>query len=123
VEEWTMKRVLMGLCFAVVFAVSVAAFAGDQDFVLVNKTGLTIDELYVSPTHDNEWGEDVLGKDVLKNNENVEIKFSRKETACVWDIKIVDEDDDDVIWTEIDLCKASEITLFYKNGKPTAQIK
>ena len=118
-----MKRLLMGLCVAVVCAVSLAAFAGDQDFVLINKTGLTIDEFYVSPADDDEWGEDVLGKDVLKNNESVEIKFSRKETDCIWDIKIVDEDDDPVTWTDIDLCKASEITLFYKNGKPTAQVK
>jgi hypothetical protein len=65
----------------------------------------------------------VVGKDVLANDERVEIKFSRKETDCVWDLKIVDEDKDPVTWTGIDLCKAEEITLFYKNGKPTAQIK
>jgi hypothetical protein len=118
-----MKRMVMALCLAAVVAVSVGAYAGDQDFVLVNKTGLTIDELYVSPSNDNEWGEDVLGKDVLANNEEVEITFSRKETECIWDLKIVDEDDDDIIWEDINLCKAEEITLYYRNGKPTASIK
>ena len=118
-----MKRIAMALCLAVVVAASAGVFAGDQDFVLVNKTGLTIDELYVSPSNDNEWGEDVLGKDVLANNEEVEITFSRKETECVWDLKIVDEDDDDVIWEDINLCKAEQITLYYRNGKPTAEIK
>lgn len=118
-----MKRFALGLCLAAALAVSAAALAGDQDFVLVNKTGLTIDELYVSPADDDEWGEDVLGKDVLADGESVEIKFSRKEADCVWDLKIVDEDDDEVVWTDIDLCKASQITLKYQNGKPTAEIK
>jgi hypothetical protein len=122
-EEPEMNRLGLGLCVAVVCAVSLAAVGGDQDFVVINKTGLTIDEFYVSPADDNEWGEDVLGKAVLNNNESAEIKFSRKETDCVWDLRIVDEDDDEVVWSDIDLCKASEITLFYKNGNPTAQIK
>jgi hypothetical protein len=118
-----MKRVLLGLCLAVALAASAAAARGDQDFTLVNKTGLTISEVYLSPSNDNEWGEDVMGVDVLKNGEKVDIKFSHKESECKWDLKIVDEDDDDVIWEDIDLCKASEITLFYKDKKPTASIK
>ena len=38
-------------------------------------------------------------------------------------MKIVDEDDDDVIWTKLDLCTANEITLLYEGKKPTAIIK
>jgi hypothetical protein len=118
-----MKRVLLGLCVAVVLATSVAAFSGDQDFTLVNKTGLIINELYLSPTGDDQWGEDVLGVDTLADGAQVEISFSHKETDCMWDMKIVDEDGDDVVWEKINLCKASEITLYYKGGKPTASIK
>ena len=36
---------------------------GQQDFKLVNKTGYTIAELYVSPSKINNWQDDVLGKD------------------------------------------------------------
>jgi len=97
--------------------------AGDQDFTLINKTGLTIDELYVSPTSVNDWEEDVLGVDTLANGAKIDIKFSRKESVCSWDMKIVDEDGDEVVWTKLDLCKAEEITLNYANGKPTAIIK
>jgi hypothetical protein len=118
-----MKRLFWGLCFAVVLASSVAAFSGDQDFTLINKTGLTINELYLSSTGDNEWGEDVLDVDTLADGAKVDITFSHKESECMWDMKIVDEDGDDVVWEKIDLCKASEITLFYKGGKPTATIK
>lgn len=118
-----MKRFALGICLAAIVAASLAAAAGDQDFLLINKTGLTVDEVYLSPSDDDSWGEDVLGIDVLPDDGRVQITFSRKETACVWDLKIVDEDDDDVVWEEIDLCKASQVTLYYRNGKPTAEIR
>jgi hypothetical protein len=125
-----MKRLVFAFVAAVMLAGSVAVFAGspavmagDQDFTLINKTGLTIDELYVSPTSVNDWEEDVLGVDTLANGAKIDIKFSRKESVCSWDMKIVDEDGDEVVWTKLDLCKAEEITLNYANGKPTAIIK
>ena len=93
------------------------------DFTLVNGTKYTIMQLYVSPTRDDKWGEDVLGEDVLKPGEEVEITFSRAETTCMWDLKIVDEDKDEVEWEKFNLCEASEITLKYENGKPTAIVK
>ena len=118
-----MKRAILGIMAAVVCAGAVASAQGKQDFTLVNKTGLTINELYVSPSNDDEWGEDVLGADILANGAKVEIEFARKEKACKWDLKIVDEDEDDIVWEDIDLCKASEITLKYEGKKPTAIIK
>jgi hypothetical protein len=93
------------------------------DFTLVNKTGLTIVELYISTTKDDKWGEDVLGRDVLNDSEKVTIKFSPRETSCRWDLKIVDEDKDEVEWEDFNLCEANEITLMYERGKPTATIK
>ena len=47
----------------------------------------------------------------------------RSEKPCKWDLKIVDDDGDDVVWENIDLCKASEITLKYDGKVPTAIIK
>ena len=117
-----MKRMLM-TCLLVLAAGAASMSAGDLDFTLVNDTGLTINEFYVSPSNDNEWGEDVLGRDVLNHGERLDITFSRKETECMWDIKIVDADKDDVIWEDINLCKASEITLQYKGKHATALIK
>jgi hypothetical protein len=93
------------------------------DFTLINKSTYTIVELYVSPTNDEEWGEDVLGTDVLANDERVDIEFARSETTCSWDLKIVDDEEDEVTWTKLNLCTANEITLRYENGKPVATIK
>lgn len=121
-----MKAALVaaGLAVAILSSVQLQAAQNRKlDFTLVNKTGLTIDKVFVSPSKDDEWGEDVMGKDVLKNGESVEIQFSRKETTCMWDLKIVDEEDDSVEWTDLDLCKANEITLKYEGKHPTAIIK
>lgn len=118
-----MKRVFLGLMAAILLAGGVAAAQGKQDFTLVNKTGLDINEFYVSPSDDDQWGEDVLGQDVLEDGKKVHITFSRKEKACKWDFKVIDEDDDPIVWEGIDLCKATEITLKYEGKKPTAIIK
>lgn len=93
------------------------------DFTLLNRTGLTIMELYVSPDESDDWEEDVLGRDVLKHNESVDITFSRREKSCDWDLKIKDEDGDEIEWDSLDLCAASHITLLYQNNKPTAIVK
>ncbi len=120
------KAALAAAGLAVVVFATVTLHAAQNrklDFSLVNKTGLTIDEVYVSPSDDDEWGEDVMGKDVLKNGESVDIEFSRKETTCLWDLKVVDSEEDSIEWTKLDLCKANEITLKYEGKHPTAIIK
>lgn len=122
----TLKTVILGCALALVaFSSSTSAAPQNRrlDFKLVNKSTYVIVELYVSPSDDDEWGEDVLGADVLPNNESVDIEFSRSETTCNWDLKIVDEDEDEVTWTKLNLCTANEITLRYENGKPVATIK
>ena len=93
------------------------------DFTLKNDTGFTIAEVYVSPNTSEDWEEDIMGKDVLEHGESVDITFSRTDKTCMWDLKIVDEDDKEVEWTQLDLCKASHITLQYKGKKATAIIK
>ena len=120
------KSAILTGALALVALTSVTSAAPQNrklDFTLVNKSTYTVVELYVSPTNDDEWGEDILGRDVLENGEKVAITFSRGEATCSWDLKIVDEDEDEVTWTKLNLCEANEITLMYENGKPTAIIK
>jgi len=97
--------------------------AGDQDFVLVNKTGYDIDEVYVAPANQDSWGDDVMEEDTLDNGEKVTIQFSRKEKECLWDLKVVFSDEDEVVWEDFDLCTVHEITLRYEGKRPTATVK
>ena len=103
-------------------AVSVVR-VGDQDFTLVNKTGIEIYSVYVSPNNEDEWGEDVLGRDTLASGESVDIEFSRKETAKMWDIRIDDKAGESIEWDKFNLLEISKVTLYYKNGKATADVE
>src|SRR5438309_2161119 len=70
-------------------AAAPASEGAAQDFTLVNKTGVVIDKLFVSPADKDEWGEDILGKDQMADGESWEIKFHPKEKADKWDLKVV----------------------------------
>jgi hypothetical protein len=100
-----------------------AAFAGDQDFVLVNKTGVEIHALHVSPADANKWGPDILGKDTLEDGQSVEIRFHEDEEADKWDLRIEDKDGHAIEWENLNLMKISKITLHYSDGKATADVE
>ncbi len=100
-----------------------AAPLGDQDFTLVNKTGVEIHALHVAPHSSDEWGEDILGKDTLANGESLEITFGKHDRAHHWDLRIEDEKGNSVTWENLDLMKIEEVTLHLKDGKAWADLK
>ena len=93
------------------------------DFTLVNATPVVVMELYISPAAGEQWGGDVLGQEIVPPGEAREIAVSRSETTCLWDIKIVDEDNKKRQWTRFNLCEASALTLKYAKGKFAATVK
>ncbi|MBK8346699.1 MAG: hypothetical protein IPL08_03435 [Saprospiraceae bacterium] len=98
------------------------------DFTLINQTGYDIASIYVAPTAEREWGEDIMGKDLLLDNESVEISFDGSETTRKWDMYVTwegYESDEDRFWIGLDLSTISEITLYYdaKSGKTWAETK
>jgi|SRR2546423_4827908 len=94
-----------------------------QDFTLVNKTGVEIHKVYISPHDKDDWEEDILGKDTLPNGETVDIKFHRNESAENWDLRIEDSKGNAIEWENLNLLKISKLTLFYENGKARAEIE
>jgi hypothetical protein len=102
---------------------STAQEGGKQDFTLVNQTGVEIDKLYIGPHSSDEWGEDILGQDTLPSGQSVEIKFHRNEKAAMWDLKIEDKQGNSIEWENLNLLEINKVTLFYKDGKGTAQVE
>lgn len=102
---------------------STAQQGGAQDFTLVNQTGVEIDKLYIGPHDEDEWGEDILGQDTLPSGQTLDIKFSRTEKAAMWDLKIEDKQGNSIEWENLNLLEINKITLFYKDGKGTAQVE
>lgn len=99
------------------------AHAGDQDFKLVNNTGVEIHALHVAPHSSDEWGEDILGQDTLANGESLNIKFPSRTRTAHWDLRIEDEKGNSVTWESIDLLEVSEVILHIKDGKAWADFK
>ncbi|HEX8137787.1 MAG TPA: hypothetical protein VF544_09380 [Pyrinomonadaceae bacterium] len=96
---------------------------GAQDFTLENQTGVSINELYVSPHTSNDWEEDILGVDTLADGDSVDIHFDRSEKSALWDLKVVDKSGNSITWENLNLLKISKLTLHYKNGKAWADVE
>jgi hypothetical protein len=92
-------------------ALATAAFAGQQDFVIVNNTGQALLTLNVSPASEDTWGPDILGTEVLAAGERGEVSFANDEERCDWDIRVTYEDGDTGDWRGIDLCETAVVEL------------
>lgn len=106
-------KVIAVMLAAVLLLPAAPLAQGRQDFVLINNTGYVIDEVYVSASKTDDWEEDVLGWDVLNDGQRVTIEFPRSERACLHDLKVVYEDEEEAEWSAIDLCETSVINLRY----------
>jgi hypothetical protein len=95
--------------------VSSASAQGKQDFDLVNNTGISITEVYITPHSATDWGESVFdAEQPLKNGETTTIMFSRKEKAKLWDLYVVDTVGNHFQWDNLNLLEISEVTLTRK---------
>lgn len=94
-----------------------------QDFTVVNETGIEVYALYVSPTGEASWGDDILTTDTLPSGSSTDITFDSEVEEQYWDLMIADSAGTTVEWSNIDLFTVSEITLKIENGNPTATFK
>ncbi len=119
------KRLSIAFILLLAFATfSVSAANSNLDFTLVNQTGVTISQFFISPTSVDDWQEDVLGVDVLDDGDSVDIVFSRHEDARLFDMKVIDSEDDSYEWFKIPLDEVNILTLsFNKAGVAIASWK
>lgn len=111
------KALLVGACLLWSAPWNQAAFAGAQDFQLLNETGYQIDYVYISAVDQQDWEEDIMGSDALPTGEAVDIEFSSDENQCLWDMKAIYNDGDEAVWGGLDLCSLSRITLYYNSSE------
>lgn len=86
---------------------------------VTNVSGYNFQELYVSPTGSDNWGQDHLGStSILKNNGSYDITIDRYEFAN-YDVMILDEDGDEYRFMYVPLADGCEISVgFDDNGYP-----
>ena len=120
------KRPLVVTCLLAVLLLAAgpqAAQNAELDFKLENKTGINIYSIYIAPHDSDEWGDDVMEEDILRNGESVDLTFHPKARAAKWDLRIEDKDGESVEWENFDLTKISVLTIKIVNGKAIAEWK
>src|SRR5437867_11282319 len=86
-------RVALPLAMLAASAVvtSVASAQDQRNFTLTNNSELVIMQLFISPSTQEAWGDDVLGTGVLPAGNSVPIIFNGVLDTCVYDIKVTGE--------------------------------
>jgi hypothetical protein len=109
-----LRRDVLGVLAALVITTGVAApaSADPRDFLLTNDTGRTIEHVYVSPSSQPDWGDDILGEGFLEEGGSVTIKFARFTPGdCLYAIKVVTSEGDEGVYSPVDLCGTTTVTL------------
>ena len=65
--------------------------------------------LNVSPSSSNQWGPDILGREVLAIGEDAEVTFDRDEDHCNYDIRVTYDDGTANDERGINLCETTEV--------------
>lgn len=84
--------VLLALAAPVLVAVAVPAMADDVQYELVNQTGLTVMEFYTSPASQEQWGDDILGAQVIAAGDSGTVTIADGSDQCSYDLLFVFED-------------------------------
>lgn len=84
-------------------ALSLPAFAGGKATVkIINQSKWEIHHVFLSPSGDNHWGPDQLEDEILAKGDSLTLT----NIACdLYDVKVVDEDGDECVILEADLCE------------------
>jgi hypothetical protein len=89
----------------------------DVTFLLVNKTGFEFVDIYVSPTGQDKWGED-LSLGVFTDLEAKDFKIASTEEVCQYDLKAIRPDSTELLFKGVNLCKKLIVTLLYEFDQP-----
>ena len=112
IDRFRNLMVAAPLAAAVALPLAGVAHADQRDFTLVNNTTAVLTHVFVSPTSVEDWGDDVLGRDVLASGENVFIYFSKFDPgACGYDVKVITDSGAEGKLMGVDLCATDTVTF------------
>jgi hypothetical protein len=91
-------------------ALSAPALAEDLVFELINNSSVNLQQLYVSPSATDTWGEDILGVEILAAGETGTVTIADGLTTCAYDLRFVTDTGNEVTSSQ-DLCALATFTL------------
>ena len=114
-----MKKIMVFCVFLVFAAFSIAA-QSLPSITIVNNTGYTIFYVYISPSDDEEWGEDLLdSEEILNDGETFTCKLPQPlNKVKAYDIKLEDEDGDTYTKWRVSVATNSRIVFTFEDIDP-----
>lgn len=111
-----MKKFSFILAFVLcMLALSKDVNSQSQNFSMTNNTGMIIIDVFISPNDENNWGSDVIPKDMILDGETFDFTFTGVDPSkCVWDILFTAQDGNKYYMQDVDLCATTSITLYKK---------
>jgi hypothetical protein len=106
-------RMLLAVALSALALLPLPASAQRQNFALINRTGSTITAVNVSPVGSNSWGPNILGNQVVNDEQQLDVSFPPGITECNFDLKITYDTEDSADLRAVNLCNASRITVTY----------
>ena len=88
-----------------------AALAEALQFTLINDSSQDVYYLYVSPSYSDDWGEDVLGEEIIPSGTASEIIIDDGSDTCEYDLLAIAPTEDEVEDYGLDLCEISTYTI------------
>jgi hypothetical protein len=111
-----MRSILTTLAFLLGIGTLAASPALAQNrFWLVNNSGLTIEQAYVSPSRLSDWGSDILGRSTVASGDQVRVSPAARD--CELDIKVVYQGGQEEEKMKVNACNISRIVFTNPNGQ------
>ena len=115
-------RVFAAAALAVMIGPAGLALAADRDVTLVNRTGVTLDQVFVSVAGANAWDDNVLDEDELLENDDIaELPFDKAAHGCLYDLKVVTMDGGGAAWHGVNFCEGGRIAIFWDRAAGTTR--
>jgi hypothetical protein len=95
-----MKKLVLALVLSALALPSLAA-PKKASVKIINQSKWEIHHVFLSSTDDESWGEDLLEDEILAKGDSLTVTHI---TCDLYDVKVVDEDGDECIIEEVDLC-------------------
>lgn len=115
----------LGFAAAAAIVIAAPAMADDWDFVLINSSGKPIKTIEVAPTGTTAWQPNKVDPDFKKEDATVKpagrttVHFD-KGAGCKYDLKLTFSDSSSGVWTAINVCDNSFVTVKYNAAGATA---
>ncbi len=109
-----MKKLLIAAFLFTVFFLFAENSASSQAlyFFVTNNTGLTLNNIYVTPSETGNWGNDILPNDLFEASTSVRVDIPADYGAtCAFDMKITDLAGNYITFKGMDACKLHTLIL------------